>query len=876
MYQSFVGLEIHIHLLTKSKVFCGCRSSFGDEPNTNICPVCMGYPGVLPALNIEAMRMGTLVARALGCSISPATWFERKQYFYPDMPKNYQISQFASPLGVNGEIELEFRRNRKKIRIKECHLEEDAGKMIHAGDTSLLDYNRAGVSLLEIVTEPDLEIGEEAELFLQQLRRTVRYLGVCDGNMEEGSMRCDANVSINIRGQGLGRKVEIKNLNSSRFVKLALNYEIERQSGILDKGGTVRQETRLWNENRDQTESMRSKESANDYRYFPEPDLPVFMPDADFMASVDAGLVELPQPREKRLAARYGLSESQASWLCEEKALADYFEAALRCLPVPAQDSAGVAPERLVVWMSSDVKRIMNRDGIASEAVLSMKLSPARLSSLVGMIESGRISGKIAKQVLELVFSDDLDPETVVESKGWGQITDLHAIAAAIDEAFAAEPEAVESAASGDAKIIGYLVGKALAATGGRADPKLVRSLVEKRFAARRVDLVSFGGAITGKTQGGLVVAGEAEDLRDMLRAEAAVRGVAPGRGIASESGIDRPFVQAGEAGIGVNAELLGSFLSEEVSPLEWSRLVEVLARKTSGDSADGLVVAQGTDTLAYTAPLVQWLFGDSGKRIVLAASTRAPANAREAAAMLEPALRAAADSTSGNGSAAKGVPITGAAITGAAIIGAAIIGAAGRGVVAMVDGMSFDPLNLKFLRVEEAGFGTWNGELIACGARLPSPFPSALVAEALAGLGAQGILARAEAAAKSAMILKIFPGMRGEIVSALMAAGCRNFILELYDTGTAAVGSSPYSLKEALRQGREKGAMFYCTSQQEGIVDFSGYVTAHELWKEGAVPMGALSTESVYARLVAAWIVAGTEAGARALMEESDASTGI
>ena len=220
MYQSFIGLEVHIHLLTKTKVFCGCRSAFGDEPNTNVCPVCMGYPGVLPSLNMEAMRMGCMVARALNCRIPEQTWFDRKQYFYPDMPKNYQISQFGSPLGQEGYLDLAGKHGKKRVRIKECHLEEDAGKMIHAGTVSLLDYNRAGVSLLEIVTEPDMETGEEAELFIQQLRRTVRYLGVCDGNMEEGSLRADANVSINLPGKGLGRKVEIKNLNSSRFVRL--------------------------------------------------------------------------------------------------------------------------------------------------------------------------------------------------------------------------------------------------------------------------------------------------------------------------------------------------------------------------------------------------------------------------------------------------------------------------------------------------------------------------------------------------------------------------------------------------------------------------------------------------------------------------------
>ncbi|MCX7032344.1 MAG: Asp-tRNA(Asn)/Glu-tRNA(Gln) amidotransferase subunit GatB, partial [Spirochaetes bacterium] len=286
MYASFVGLEVHVHLATKTKCFCGCRAAFGDEPNTNVCPVCLGYPGALPALNTEAVRLAYLVARALGCTLAGRTLFERKNYFYADMPKNYQISQFRSPIGVDGQVEIELRKRRRHVRIREVHLEEDAGKMIHAGDATLLDYNRAGTSLLEIVTQPDLEVGEEAEVFLQQLRRLVRWLGVSDGNMEEGSLRCDANVSINLPGQGLGSKVEVKNLNSFKFVRRALDHEIERQTEILDRGGTVRQETRLWNENRDVTESMRTKESAHDYRYFPEPDLPPFTADAAFLASV--------------------------------------------------------------------------------------------------------------------------------------------------------------------------------------------------------------------------------------------------------------------------------------------------------------------------------------------------------------------------------------------------------------------------------------------------------------------------------------------------------------------------------------------------------------------------------------------------------------
>ncbi|MCL1991419.1 MAG: Asp-tRNA(Asn)/Glu-tRNA(Gln) amidotransferase subunit GatB, partial [Spirochaetes bacterium] len=331
MYQTFIGLEVHINLLTKTKAFCNCRMAFGDEPNANICLGCMAYPGTLPALNLEALRMGAMVARALNCTIPEQTWFERKQYFYPDLSKNYQLTQFASPIGQKGYFDIEGmvagKEIKKRVRIKECHVEENAGKMIHAGKVSLLDDNRGGATLLEIVTEPDLETGEEAELFVQQFRRMVRYLGVCDGNMEEGSLRADANVSINLPGKGLGRRVEIKNLNSSRFIKLGVNYEIARHSSMMDAGKTVAQETRFWNENKDETVAMRQKENANDYRYFPEPDLPVFCPDAEFLKSVDDAMVELPLARLKRMTADYGLGLEQADLICEEKTWADYFEA---------------------------------------------------------------------------------------------------------------------------------------------------------------------------------------------------------------------------------------------------------------------------------------------------------------------------------------------------------------------------------------------------------------------------------------------------------------------------------------------------------------------------------------------------------------------
>jgi aspartyl-tRNA(Asn)/glutamyl-tRNA(Gln) amidotransferase subunit B len=416
------------------------------------------------------------------------------------MTKNYQISQFASPLGQEGFVELEGlsggQQIQKRVRIKECHLEEDAGKMIHTGTVSLLDYNRAGVSLLEIVTEPDMETGEEAELFIRQLRRMVRYLGVCDGNMEEGSLRADANVSINLPGKGLGRKVEIKNLNSSRFVRLGLNYEIQRQGEMLDAGKTVVQETRLWNENRDQTEPMRTKENAQDYRYFPEPDLPVFTPDPAFLKTVDAALVELPQKRIARVEAEYGLNEEQAELICDEKAEADYFEAA-----VGEAEKQGLAKKdaaaRITHWLLSDIRHILSRENIPVQKIGSLKLNPKRLSSLVTLTAQGSLSGKNAKQCLEAVLAEDRDPETIIREKGWEQITDPAQIAEAVRGVYAAEQAAVTElrtaiagrdvngqAAGPSARrvhtLTAYLVGKVLAATDGRADPKIAGEQLEK------------------------------------------------------------------------------------------------------------------------------------------------------------------------------------------------------------------------------------------------------------------------------------------------------------------------------------------------------------------------------------------------------------
>ncbi len=473
MYQSFVGLEIHIQLLSKTKAFCGCKASFGDEPNTNVCPVCMGYPGVLPALNDEAVRMGYLVATALNCELSKKTYFDRKNYFYPDMPKNYQISQFRSPIGINGYVDFEFQERKKRIRIKDVHLEEDAGKMIHAGDMSLLDNNRAGTPLLEIVTMPDLETGEEAEAFLLSFRRLVRYLGVCDGNMEEGSLRCDVNVSLNLAGKGLGTKVEIKNLNSSRFVRKALVHEIERQTELLGRSVPIRQETRLWNENRDVTEVMRVKESESDYRYFPEPDLPPFMPDEKFLADIKARLVELPALRRERIVSSYAIPEAQADIICEEKGTADYYEQTV---------SLGADPKAAALWLTSDVRKHLNKRGESENA---SPLNAQRFAELLGLIASGKIHGKIAKQTLEAVFGENRSPLEIIRERGWEQLVSREEILPYIRKVIAENEQAASQVRGGDTKPLAYLIGKVMGATAGRAEPQMLRQLLCEELSVR-------------------------------------------------------------------------------------------------------------------------------------------------------------------------------------------------------------------------------------------------------------------------------------------------------------------------------------------------------------------------------------------------------
>ena len=476
-YEAVIGLEVHAQLLTKSKIFCGCSTKFGASANTQTCPVCLGLPGVLPVLNREAVNFAIMMALATQSRIEPACRFARKNYFYPDLPKGYQISQYEQPLATGGHVEIGLNGNIKVIRLTRIHMEEDAGKSIHDGaeDTSLVDLNRAGVPLIEIVSEPDMRIPEEAVEYLKKLREIVRYLEICDGNMEEGSFRCDANVSVRPVGETkLGTKAEVKNMNSFRFVQKALEYEIKRQIDILDGGGRIVQETRLWDTDRGVTVSMRSKEEAHDYRYFPEPDLVPLEISADWQGEIRKRLPELPDEKRDRFIQEYEIPEYDAGVLTSSKALADFFEGSIKEYRKPKVISN---------WIMGDLLRELKISGIDVDEAL---IKPVQLSKMIKMIDDGIISGKIAKTVFEEVYKTGKDPEVIVKEQGLVQITDESEIEGYVERVIAENPKEAEAYRGGKDRLIGFFVGQVMKLSGSKANPAVVNEMIKKRLNKRQ------------------------------------------------------------------------------------------------------------------------------------------------------------------------------------------------------------------------------------------------------------------------------------------------------------------------------------------------------------------------------------------------------
>ena len=473
MYEVVIGVEVHAQLRTKSKMFCGCSTAFGRSPNSQTCPVCLGLPGSLPVINKAAVEMAVRAGLALNCTIGAQNRFARKNYFYPDLPKGYQISQYEAPICEHGWMEIAVGGTTKRVRIRRAHLEEDAGKNLHGASSgrSLVDLNRAGTPLLEIVTEPDMRSADEAVAYLKNLRDILMYLEVCDGNMEEGSFRCEPNLSLRPAGQQeLGVKVELKNINSFKFVKDALEHEIKRQTKVLTEGGCVKQETRLWNLDRGETAVMRSKEEAHDYRYFPDPDLVPLKLEREWVDAFRADLPELPAVRTRRFLEEYGLPDYDAGVLTATRDVAEYFEASVKLFPQPKTVSN---------WVMGELTRELNNTGTAIGA---SPVSPERLATLLRMVEQGTVSLKVARDIFPEMYRTGKAPEQIVQEKGLTQVSDEGALSQVIDDVLAKNPAQVAQFKQGKQQVLGFLVGQVMKSSGGKANPGKVNELLKHKL----------------------------------------------------------------------------------------------------------------------------------------------------------------------------------------------------------------------------------------------------------------------------------------------------------------------------------------------------------------------------------------------------------
>ena len=479
-YEAVIGLECHAQLLTKSKLFCSCSTKFGDPPNANTCPVCLGLPGALPVLNRVAVTMALKAAMALNCAVNPESQWARKNYFYPDLPKGYQISQYDRPLASHGFVEIKVDGKSKRVGVQRVHMEEDAGKSLHEGfsDSSrytYLDFNRSGVPLIEIVTDPDIRSSAEAHEYLARLKQILEYLDVCDGNMEEGSLRCDANVSVRKAGaKKFGTRAELKNINSFRFVQKAIDYEVNRQIEVIESGRRIVQETRLWNSVEERTVSMRSKEEAHDYRYFPDPDLPLLTVDSEWIETALRSIAELPEVRRERFIKEYALSEYDAGVLTTTRALADFFEEATRL---------SGHPKTAANWIMGDLLRFYKDNNVDLKDLSNSPVTPKMLSGMIALVEKGTISGKIAKVVMEDMYKSGKDPEQIIEEKGLVQISNTDEIEQIVKKVIEENPKPVEQYRLGKTGNFGFFVGQVMKQTRGRANPQAVNEILKKRLA---------------------------------------------------------------------------------------------------------------------------------------------------------------------------------------------------------------------------------------------------------------------------------------------------------------------------------------------------------------------------------------------------------
>jgi aspartyl-tRNA(Asn)/glutamyl-tRNA(Gln) amidotransferase subunit B len=714
-------------------------------------------------------------------------------------------------------MDIRFHRRKKRIRIDEIRIEEDAGRLIRRGNSGVqgpyMDYSSAGLPSLRLRTAADFEIGEEAEVFLSDLRRRIQYLGILrQGSASqvpwESLIRCNAYVAIAPYPQTPDYFVKLRNLNSFNFVYKAVNAELSRQEEILTNGGAVMSESRIWNEAKNATEPFQVRASEAPPRFETPPGISPFIPGPEILEALDNFTVELPEFRRNRIMDQYGLTQLQAEFVCDEKSRADYFEKTV---------ALGAAPRECAQWMTSHVIKEIRRLGLGLQ---DAPLGPERFARILKMLTERRIHGSIAKQAITAVLEENRESEDIIRERGWEQLTDRSVLEAVVRKIVDSSPQEVRRIREGDAGPIQFLTGLIMKETSGLAEPTLVKEILKDQLSVSLVYALSMGGAISGRLgEDGAVESGDEQILRDLLIRDA-------GNETGAGTRVDASRVR-------FESIQVGHLLSEEIVPADWAALIAAIAEKLNSGTANGIVVAHGTDTLSYTAPLLYWLFADAGAPIVLAASSTVPGQTTEAARTMQKAVTLALNKP--------------------------------KGVYVVHGGKVLSAQNLKFERI---GFGAdqfrnWNTER-------PAFEGSSLLTGPLEA--DQYVLSQLlEDAVNSMCVIRIYPGLRSDYLISLMDQGVKNFFLELYDTGTAGFREGPYSLKRAFAIGKRRNARFYCSSQQEGIVDFSGYATSRELWRAGAVPMGAYTTETSVARFLAASIIADSEEELAELMEAAN-----
>lgn len=790
LYQSYIFLEIRVLILSDEKAFCSCKT--GASPGN--CPICTGAEGHIPVLKEGVARDAYRLAQSLGCTL-----IAKPQYEYPTgtpaMPPEHRLCGVSVKIAENGRLDIEFHKHKKKIDILEIRIEEDAGRLIHTGGETAMDYRSAGMPSIRIRTGNNMELGEEAEMFLTELKSRMRYIGILTDTVGgRHTIRCNAYTASTEFPNKPQHYVKLRNLNSFNFVRQAINEDLRRQEFLLKQGKEPVSESRLWNARQERTESYKVREFIDHIKTSPVKEIHYYTVPEYVLEEVLRTAPENQHARILRYIKDFGLSMPAAQALCEDALLADFFDALVH---------SGASPKAAANSIIGDILILLKR---ANKTVDSVNALPKYLADVLNLVENGSINHSIVRKWLKKVIVDGSDPALLLTQEEWVKISDYHTLRTLVRNMLTAHPKESAQLKAGVMRYLEILSGLIMKETGGFADQKLVKQIIKDELNISIIYVLSMGGAISGKFRQGEIEAGNTTILSELLDADVAERYIC--------------FENITPDGL----------LSEELEPTDWARLINAVCKKIASGTANGIVLTHGTDTLVYTAPLLYWLFADTPVPIVLTASNTAPVESDEARRNLNDAVRLAWKKE--------------------------------NGIYVSFNGRILSPLNLKFIGSTDIGFVNWNMKVpVFCGEGLLTDYEDSdsLVFESLL-----------REAADTMFLIKTYPGIRSEYLLSFLQKNIHTFFLELYENGTANMKESPYSLREFLNRGKRQHCRFYCTSQQEEAVDFSGYVTARNLWKEGAVPMGMLTTETAIALYYAASLVCDTDEELGHIMESA------